>query len=73
MLVDELIASLFDGRPHLLAKPMETRLDSSRRFTDFVKTHHTKIRKKIRTTQDVETLRDLQLEWETAYRLMRER
>jgi hypothetical protein len=48
-------------------------LASSRRFTDFVKTHHTKIRKKIRTTQDAETLRDLRLELETAYLLLREK
>jgi hypothetical protein len=52
---------------------MATWLSSSRRFTDFVKTHHTKIRKKIRTMQEVETLRDLQLELETAYLLLREK
>jgi hypothetical protein len=73
MLVDEMLISLFDGRPHLLAEPMAEWLASSRRFTDFVKTHHTKIRKKIRTTQDKETLRDLQLELETAYLLLREK
>jgi hypothetical protein len=48
-------------------------LSSSRRFTDFVNTHHTKIRKKIRTTQEPETLRDLQLELETAHLLLREK
>ena len=69
MLIDELLTSLFDRQAHLLAGPMATWLDSSRRFTDFVNTHRTKIR----TTQDAETLHDLQLELETAYLLLREK
>jgi hypothetical protein len=73
MLVDDLLTSLFDGRPHVLAEPMAAWLASSRPFTDFVNTHLTKIRKKIRVTQDAETIRDLQLELETAYLLLRER
>lgn len=73
MLIDELLTYLFDGRPHLLAAPMATWLDSSRRFTAFVNTHHTKIRKKLRVAQGQENLRDLQLELETAYLLLRER
>jgi hypothetical protein len=48
-------------------------LASSRRFAAFVNTHHTKIRKKLRTAQEPESLRDLQLELETAYLLLRER
>jgi hypothetical protein len=48
-------------------------LTSSRRFADFVNEHHNKIRKKIRTAQEPERLRDLQLELETAYLLLRER
>ena len=48
-------------------------LASSRRFTAFVNAHHTKIRKKIRVGQEQENLRDLQLELETAYLLLRER
>jgi hypothetical protein len=73
MLVDELITYLFDGQSHTLAAPMATWLASSRRFTAFVTTHHTKIRKKLRTAQEPESLRDLQLELETAYLLLRER
>jgi hypothetical protein len=73
MLVDELLTSLFDGRSHLLTEPMAAWLNSSRRFTAFVKAHHTKIRKKIRTLQELESLRDLQLELETACLLLRER
>jgi hypothetical protein len=73
MLTDELLTSLFDGQSHLLAEPMATWLNSSRRFTAFVTTNHTKIRKKIRTAREPESLRDLQLELETAYLLLRER
>jgi hypothetical protein len=73
MLKDELLHYLFDGQPHPLAQTMAGWFDSSRRFTDFVNNNHTKIRKKIRTSQDSERLRDLQLELETAYLLLRER
>lgn len=73
MLIDELITYLFDGQPHILAESMEKWLASSRRFTAFVNSHHTKIRKKLRTVHGAENLRDLQLELETAYLLLRER
>ena len=73
MFVDELLTYLFDGQPHLLAPPMAKWLASSRRFTALVTTFRTKIRKKLRTTQEVESLLDLQLELETAYYLLQER
>ena len=73
MLTDELLTSLFDGQPHLLAAPMAGWLASSRRFSVFVTAYFTKIRKKLRTAQEPESLRDLQLELETAYLLLRER
>jgi len=71
--IDELLTALFDGQSHLLAGRMAAWLASSRRFTAFVTTHHTKIRKKLRTAQEPESLRDLQLELETAYLLLRKR
>lgn len=73
MLTDELLIYIFDGQSHLLAQPMATWLASSRRFTAFVTTFRDKIRKKLRATQDYESLLDLQLEWETAYLLLQER
>jgi len=73
MLMDELLTYLFDGKTHFLAAPMATWLASSRRFTAFVTAHQTKIRKKLRVAQESESLRDLQLELETAYLLLRER
>ena len=71
--IDELLTYLFDGKSHILEAPMATWLASSRRFTAFVNTYHTKIRKKLRTAQEPESIRDLQLELETAYLLLRER
>lgn len=73
MPTDDLLAYLFDGRPHLLAQPMATWIASSRRFATFATTFQDKIRKKIRTTPEHENLLDLQLELETAYLLLRER
>jgi len=73
MLIDELLAYLFDGQSHLLARPMETWLADSRRFTAFVNTFRDKIRKKLRVMQEPERLDDLRLELETAYLLLKER
>ena len=71
--IDELITYLFDGHPHLLAEPMAAWLASWRRFAAFVNTHHTKIRKKLRTAREPGHVRDLQLELETAYFLLQEK
>lgn len=71
--VNELLVYLFDSQPHLLAAEMETWLASSRRFTAFATAFRDKIRKKIRVTQDSETLQDLRLELETAYLLLQEK
>jgi hypothetical protein len=73
MLTDELLAYVFDDPSHPLAGPMAVWFASSRRFADFVDSYHTKIRKKIRIAQDPESLRNLHLELETAYLLLRER
>src|SRR5262249_17221701 len=73
MLIDELLTFLFDGQSHSLAAPVEAWLAVARRFTAFVATYHKKTRKKLRTAQGPEIVRDLQLELETAYLLLRER
>lgn len=70
---DELLVSLFDDPSHLLAAPMTMWIASSRRFATFAGTFQSKIRKKLRAVQEPESLRDLQLELETAYLLLRER
>jgi hypothetical protein len=73
MFTDELLGFLFSGQRHLLAAPMAMWLASSRRFAAFVTTYRDKIRKKLRVTQDEESLLDLRLELETAYLLLQER
>ena len=73
MFTDELLTYLFDGQAHILTEPMGAWLGSSRRFTAFVDTCRDKIRKKIRVTQEEETLLDLRLELETAYLLLQEK
>lgn len=73
MTADQLLAFLFDERSHALAAPMARWLASSRRFTAFVTTFRSKIRKKLRTVREDESLRDLRLELETAYLLLREK
>ncbi len=52
---------------------MATWLAASRRFTTFATDFRTKIRKKLRATQELESLLDLRLELETAYLFLRER
>ena len=73
MLIDELLTYLFDGQSHILAEPIGTWLKSSRRFAAFVTSFRNKIRKKLRVTRDQETLYDLRLELDTAYRLLQEK
>ena len=73
MLIDELMTYLFDGQSSpILATPMRIWLVTSRRFAAFVNTFSAKIRKKLRATQEQESLLDLRLELETAYLLLRE-
>jgi hypothetical protein len=73
MLADELLAYLFDEKPHRFSTLMSEWLNSSRRFTTFVSTFRDKIRKKLRVTRDQDTLQDLRLELETAYQLLRDK
>lgn len=73
MLTNELLSYLFEGRPHILAEPMEMWVRSSRRFAAFVTAFRDKIRKKLRGIRNQETLYDLRLELETAYLLLQER
>lgn len=73
MLTEDLLTYLFDGKDHTLTPFMRRWLSASRPFTAFVKTFQDKIRKKVRVTEDPETILDLHLELETAYRLLQER
>jgi hypothetical protein len=73
MAVDDLLGYIFEGQPHRLAQPMAAWLTASRRFAAFVTAYRDKIRKKLRVTQDPESLLDLRLELETAFLLLQER
>lgn len=73
MLTEELLTYIFDRKDHILIPPMRRWLTGSRSFAAFVRTFQDKIRKKVRVTQDPETILDLHLEFETAYRLLQEK
>lgn len=75
-LIPEVLGHLFDGSgelTHELRARCESWCVSSPRFLAFALAHRDKIRKKIRTSAGMEGLRDLQLELDIAYRLLRER
>jgi exodeoxyribonuclease-3 len=52
---------LFDAQPHPLAASMAECLADSRRFASFVTANDNKVRKKLRTMQDPEALRERSL------------
>ncbi|MFN8473381.1 MAG: hypothetical protein U0822_14420 [Anaerolineae bacterium] len=70
---NELLAYLFDRKPHRLTEPIAQWMTASPRFQTFVETYRDKIRKKIRVTQGQDSVLDLQAELATAYWLLRER
>jgi hypothetical protein len=62
------------GDMHLpLADSLSIWLSASARFYDFFATYRDKIRKKVRTSQDVDSLYDLQAELAVAYLLLQDR
>ena len=73
MNIDDLHTYLFSGDPHPLQPQLTIWLRTSRRFTAFVTAAKSKIRKKLRGAQDLESAADLRLELETAYLLLQER
>jgi hypothetical protein len=72
-MTDPLVGYLFDEKPHILAEPMARWIESSRRFKDFADTYRDKIRKKIRITHSDSAIKDLEVELETAYRLLQQK
>lgn len=73
MTVQALHTYLFSGEPHPLSQQMATWLGASRRFALFVRDAKSKIRKKLRTAHESESLADVALELQTAYLLLQER
>ncbi len=70
---DELLASVFGDETHALREACAGWIASSRLFREFLEANAGKIRKKARQAGDAESLRDIQLELDTAYRLLAER
>lgn len=73
MLVDELLAHIFESKSHTLAAQFAIWGASSTRFRTFADRYRDKIRKKVRGTRDQEGLLDLQFELEVAHLLLSER
>lgn len=70
---DQLLAYLFDDKPHTLSGPMSRWIDSSRRFNEFATKYRDKIRKKIRTIQSDSAIQDLTAELDVAYQLVQQK
>jgi hypothetical protein len=70
---EQLLAYLFDDKPHILAESMDGWIDSSRRFKDFATEYRDKIRKKIRITQGDSAINDLAVELAVAYQLIQQK
>jgi hypothetical protein len=73
MNVGELLTYLGLDTSHALSAPLTNWMTASPRFAAFVEAHRDKIRKKIRVEPEIEGLRDLLVELETAYLLLQER
>jgi hypothetical protein len=69
----DLIDYVFEGRAGPLSGEVLGWMEESARFNDFVEAYRDKIRKKIRTTPDFESLLDVRSELEVAYRLLNDR
>ncbi|MFN8492366.1 MAG: hypothetical protein U0350_32495 [Caldilineaceae bacterium] len=69
---DELLTKIFDRQRHVLALRFAQWLASSKRFRAFTETYQTKIRAKVRNSQDQARLGDIAFELETAYWLLQE-
>lgn len=69
----ELLAAVFGGAAPPLRDACAVWIASSRPFRAFLEAHAGKIRKKARQAADSESLRDLQLELDTAYQLLAHR
>jgi hypothetical protein len=71
--IDDLCVYVFGAATHPVSGECAAWMGASARFRTFVADHRDKIRRKVRSIRDDEGLRDLQLELDTAYRLLHER
>jgi hypothetical protein len=73
MTTNELLSYIIGDQAHPFGPQLAEWMAASPRFKAFVTTYRNKIRKKIRGTRDAEGLKELSLELETAFALLRER
>jgi hypothetical protein len=73
MILNDLLAYIFEGRSPALAAEFAAWAESSARFHVFAEVYRDKIRKKLRGIRDEHGLRDLRFELEAAYLLLSER
>ncbi len=70
--LDELLASIFDGKQSSLYSEFEMWARGSRRFKAFASTYRDKIRAKLKNVRDEGGMKDLRAELETAMLLLRQ-
>ncbi len=73
MSIDELLLQVVGDDPHTLAPLLRQWMATSRRFRAFAEQYQTKIRSKLRSPTDRESLQDLLLELEIARWLLQEK
>lgn len=71
MATNQPLGPLFDDSAQVLVAPVHRWIAASPHFAAFVNTYRDKIRKKAKGTRGVEAFRDLHVELETAYLLLR--
>lgn len=70
--IDDLMSFIFDDESSPLSREFEGWVRDSRRYRTFAAEYETKIRSKLRTAGDEDSLKDLRAELETAMLLLRE-
>jgi len=73
MSIDELLLHIVGDDPNALAPRLRQWMSTSRRFRTFTEQYQTKIRSKLRSTHERESLQDLLLELEIAHWLLQEK
>lgn len=71
--LDNILNDIFDGKQPALYAEVEGWMRDSRRFKTFVFDHHTKIRAKLRSARDADSLKEVRAELATAALLLREK
>ncbi|MCI0713476.1 MAG: hypothetical protein L0154_25185 [Chloroflexi bacterium] len=71
--LDDVLNDIFDGKTPALYAEVDGWMRESRRFKAFVLDHHTKIRAKLRSARDADSMKEVRAELATAALLLREK